>query len=386
MPKVESRTLKDGSARYFVRFRNPTTGRQSSRVYRVRRDAEQFARTLERLGPARTIAELDRAQAQASVPTLDEWAEQHIATLTKVTEGTRIGYRRMYARVWSPRLGSHRLDAIDHATVAAAVNDYAATVTGKGHSRGPVSDKTIANAHGLLAAMMRSALREGLIARDPCEGIALPRRTEHTRVEARFLTHDEFARLLDVLDPHYRPLVIFLAGTGCRWGEAVALDVGDVDLAAATVRIVKAEKYDPSRATWQVGPPKTKRSRRTIALPPELADVLAPLVAGRARGERLFTALKGGPVRHRRVWGEVWKPAVRAAGLEPEPRIHDLRHTHVAWLIAAGVSLPVIQARLGHEHIQTTIDVYGHLLPDLQRQAAAAASAVLRGLPQITSG
>jgi len=56
------------------------------------------------------------------------------------------------------------------------------------------------------------------------------------------------------------------------------------------------------------------------------------------------------------------------------PRIHDLRHTHVSWLIAAGVTPAVIQARLGHESITTTIDRYGHLFPDAQQAAADAAS------------
>jgi integrase len=389
MPKVETRTLKDGQTRrYYVRFTHPHTGRQTSRVFAVKREAEAFARNLERLGTVRTLAEIDESQAQKAIPTLDEWAAVHVAALTKVTPGTRKGYERMYARVWAPRLGHMRLNQIEHEDVALAVNDYAQTITGKGHARNLVSDKTVANAHGLLAAMMRSAIRKGHMTKDPCADIQLPDRTGHTRIEARFLTHDEFKRLHDVLPEHYRPFYVFLAGTGCRWGEAVALDVGDVDLDLATVRITKSEKYDPSKSRWEIGPPKTKRSRRTITLPADLVSMLAPLIEGRKRTERLFTAPRGGPMRHRRVWSEVWRPAVKKAGLEPEPRQHDLRHSHVAWLIAAGIPLPVIQARLGHEHIETTIGTYGHLLPDLQNAAARAADAALGGLniAQITDG
>jgi integrase len=66
---------------------------------------------------------------------------------------------------------------------------------------------------------------------------------------------------------------------------------------------------------------------------------------------------------------------------DPRPRIHDLPHTHVALLVAAGVSLPVIQARLGHERFTTAIDTYGSLLPDLQIAAADAASRAL-GAPR----
>jgi len=74
--------------------------------------------------------------------------------------------------------------------------------------------------------------------------------------------------------------------------------------------------------------------------------------------------------------------ALREAGLTPigkRPRIHDLRHTHASWLIAAGVPLPYIQQRLGHENISTTVDLYGHMLPDMQNATAQAASQAMSG-------
>ena len=100
---------------------------------------------------------------------------------------------------------------------------------------------------------------------------------------------------------------------------------------------------------------------------------MRPVLEGHPKAELLFRAYRGGELRHPHFY-KFWKRACAAAGLEPAPRIHDLRHSHVAWLVAAGVPLPVIQAQLGHQHITTTFDTYGHLLPDLQVQAAAAAS------------
>lgn len=75
-------------------------------------------------------------------------------------------------------------------------------------------------------------------------------------------------------------MFITLVGTGMRWGEAEVPTVGDVKLEAATVRIYKAAKADPSKATKDVGPIKTARSNRTVTLPTEVVDVLAPLVEG----------------------------------------------------------------------------------------------------------
>jgi integrase len=108
----------------------------------------------------------------------------------------------------------------------------------------------------------------------------------------------------------------------------------------------------------------------------------------RGRDEVLFTGPRGGRIYYGKFRSDVWAPAVAKAqaavdgdGLEvaPElrltvrPGVHALRHSHASWLIAAGVDLPTVQRRLGHESITTTIDSYGHLMPDQLEKAAAAA-------------
>ena len=71
--------------------------------------------------------------------------------------------------------------------------------------------------------------------------------------------------------------------------------------------------------------------------------------------------------------------------LEPRPRIHDLRHSHASILLGAGVPIHVVQVRLGHESIKTTVDTYGHLLPDAQAMAANAASVAFVNRPQLAN-
>ena len=73
-------------------------------------------------------------------------------------------------------------------------------------------------------------------------------------------------------------------------------------------------------------------------------------------------------------------PDPDAQRLTKRPRVHDLRHTHASWMIAAGTDLFVLQRRLGHESITTTTETYAHLLPDQQRAAADAAGRVMAGL------
>jgi len=232
-------------------------------------------------------------------------------------------------------------------------------------------------------------------------GVVLPKSVA-TRDEMTVLTRAEFALLLSKVAGFYQPLVLTLVATGLRWGEATALTAGDVDLAARppTLRVTKAWKRDADRH-WYVGPPKTKRARRTVSLPDELVDVLLPLVAAKAPDELLFTNTVGKQLSSSRFWTTTWTPALDAAckptladgsadpdapRLTKRPRVHDLRHTHASWMIAAGTDLFVLQRRLGHESITTTTETYAHLLPDQQRAAAAAAGRALGGLTLFRSG
>ena len=188
----------------------------------------------------------------------------------------------------------------------------------------------------------------------------------------------EFGTLRGLLPERWQPFATVLAGSGLRFGEAVALTVGDVDLLGVTpaVKVTKALQRIPGG--FEVGPPKTRRSRRTVSLSNDLVDVLAPLVT-RSRDELLVIGPTGARVHHSNSYNRAWRPATVAfeelAGRRP--RIHDLRHSHASWLIAAGVPLPAIRDRLGHESINTTVDVYGHLMPDQHRVTAAALDGLL---------
>lgn len=374
MPGIETRPLAGGGVRYVVRIRDPDPppGRSgyTSATFATRPEAARFARDCDDRGVGWALLEYRRGKGEADEMRLDDWAVRHFASLTGIEPGTLTTYRRIYARTWSPELGHLRLSQITRETLARAVNGIDA------------SDKTVKNAWGVLAHMLKMAAIDGHIPRSPGVGVKLPKRTGHRKAEHRYLSHAEWWDLLDATPAYWQPFVWMLGGTGMRWGEATALEVGDLDLERATVRITKAEKWDSgNRGARIIGPPKTQRSRRVITLPPEVVDAVRPLVEGRKSTEPLFTAPKGGTVKHRTFYSDIWRAKSCAPLPAPHPRIHDLRHSHVAWLIAAGVQLPVIQARLGHEKITTTIDTYGHLLPDVQRAAADAASQVLGRRP-----
>jgi integrase len=375
MPTVERRERKAG-VRYVVRVRHPDPppGRSgfTSATFATEAEAERFAADCDQRGIAWALAEYHREKGDGGI-TLDQWAERHFAALTAPSGSTVRRYRTVYAHSWSPALGNLPLTQITRTHVATALNAVAG------------SDKTRKNKWAVLTHMFKTAMQEGLIPRSPCVGIKLGRRTDHERGEMRFMTIAEFSRILRATPEHWRPLVMFLGGTGVRWGEAAALTVGDLDLDADVpiVRVTKAEKADPEHpGRVIVGPTKSGKSRRTVTLPPAVVDTLRPLTEGRKRIERLFLPPNGGPLRHRTFYRDIWLGKILpGAGIEGV-RLHDLRHSHVAWLIAENIpgGLATIQARLGHEKITTTIDTYGHLLPDIQRAAAQAAQTVFRSL------
>jgi integrase len=272
------------------------------------------------------------------------------------------------------------------------------------------SPKTIANWHGFLFDVMQRAVDEGLRPSNPCTrtGKGLPRRDAYrTDEEMVFLDVDEVRLIATAMwpglpDPDQdgkivtigqlsdRTLVLTAAGTGARWGELTAFYPADFTLRTSRphVKVSRAWKKNATgefakagEGAYYLGPPKTRAGRRTIRVGTELAALLKATVTGRGPKDLVFTATRGGMVDQPHFYDYRWTRGIALAqknGLTKSPRFHDLRHTYAAWLISAGVPLPEIQRRLGHESIQTTVDVYGHLLDYAGDLADATIDAALR--------
>jgi integrase len=259
--------------------------------------------------------------------------------------------------------------------------------------RGGARPKTIANYHGLLAAVFGDAVRKGLIGRNPCAGVRLPRPDDDIDddQDKAFLTETEFALLLGCVAEDSKDLVLAAVGSGLRWGELSALKVKDLDLDAPVpmLSVRRAWKRNGDGVFARVGSdrfylgtPETRESRRRITLASRVADALRRAANGRSSEDLVFTAPRGGRLDQAHWYESRWQPAVGSArekGLAKTPRFHDLRHTHAAWLISAGVPLPVIQKRLGHKSIQITVDVYGGLLFQTHEVADLAIERALGG-------
>lgn len=367
MASINTRTLADGTTVYRVMYR--VDGKQRNKTFDDETGARKWLALLEAAGAdvARRALHVENA---ATARTVGEQISHHIEHLSGVEDGTRRDYRRMTARDIAPHLGAIPLPALTRDDVARWVNAL--------QKRG-LSPKSIKNRQSLLSAALTSAVRDKHVLDNVAKGVRLPR---VDRAEMVFLTHAEFAQLVDLTPERWRALVILLGGTGMRFGEATALTVSDVDLAAASIRIRQAWKHTDG-AGHRLGQTKSLRGNRTVALPRASRDALEALTDNRAPGAFLFTNTRGGPVRHATFHGDVWTPLVHAfagderhtvkqargrprvvwdeVGHGKRPRIHDLRHSFASWAIAAGHSLTAIQRTMGHESIQTTSDQYGHI-------------------------
>lgn len=389
MASVRSRTLADGTIKWQVQFR--VDGKLTGETFDHPEGAYQFGDMVDKVGGRAARAALAARQGRTEkVTTLQEFTDRYLdpdsGLLTGISDGTREGYRRIAERSFLTLLGQYPIDAVGKAEVGKWVtwqeNQPSAARPGM-----KVSPKTIRNYHALLSAVLAAAVQEGLRADNPAHKTRL---SKGRKEESVFLTPEEFTTLLHFIPQRHQAFVLFLAGTGCRWGEATAVTWGDLNLRAnpPTVRIDKAWKKGPTGAPV-LGHPKSQRSNRTVSLS---ADVVAALGKPGKPGELVFPGQTGSHLWYGRFRTTTWVPSVERAqdpelceaeGLEPlskTPTVHDLRHSHASWLIARGVPLPLIQVRLGHESIQTTVNVYGHLQPDAHLQMADVVADTLSGV------
>jgi integrase len=226
------------------------------------------------------------------------------------------------------------------------------------------ADSYVYALHSRLAQLMSDAVHDGVIARSPCS-----RRTSPGAGGQRpyVATTEQIWALYDAVPAGIQPAILLGAFAGLRLAEAAALRPEDVDFMRGIVAPV---------VQWRDEPLKTETARTPIPVPRELALLLSTALA-MGEGETIVSNDLG---RAAGPW--VIERAMRAArstvaGLPAQFRFHDLRHYYASLLIASGLDVKVVQARLRHASAKTTLDTYGHLWPDSDESARAAVSAVL---------
>jgi integrase len=246
-----------------------------------------------------------------------------------------------------------------------------------------LSAATVQKVFIVLRLALDDAVRDGLLAKNPAAALRQP---ALERSEARHLSDDELDKLLSALEgKRCERVVRFIAGTGLRKGEALALRWQDVDLDKGIVRV----SGTLARLSGQlvVSEPKTAKSRRALPLTPVLVSLLKAQRTAQAADKlragslwvdsgMVFTSETGAPLDPMNVLREVANAAVRA-GLPSGVNVHSLRHTAATTMLESGVHLKAVSDFLGHADTRITGDIYGHTNASVMESAAAALSSKL---------
>jgi len=291
---------------------------------------------------------IDPNAAKSTIGVLGaEWLVNQTHLKPSTYRPVEIAWRLHVEPIW----GRRRIGDVRHSDVQGWLTKF-----GDGGRR---SATTVLRAHGVLAAILDVAVRDRRLLSNPARGVNLPRKI---RKEHNYLDLQQLHRLADASGDH-AGLVLLLAYTGLRWGEAIGLRVKDLDMVRRRINItVNAVEVG---GDIEIGTPKSHK-RRTVPFPRLLEDHMAAQRDGKGPDDLLFSDRWGQHLRRTRVSGgsRSWfKSALVTAELEPMT-IHDLRHTAASLAVSAGANVKAVQRMLGHASAAMTLDVYADLFDD----------------------
>jgi integrase len=289
-----------------------------------------------------------------------------------IRDNTRNEYRRDLERYWLPSLGRRSLADITTPALGRVIGELAAR-DGDDY----LADRTLRRLFAPMAAMLATAVDEGVIDHNPARDVTLPSgRDELRRFDpdadedtddptpghARALTEEQLAAFLLVVDARWRLMFELLAATGLRISEVIALRWRDLRLDGdrPTVRVRRA------RVRGSYGPPKSRHGRRDVPIP---FDVVRQLRERRTASEwpgdndLVFPSMTGTAMMPENLHRRTLKPAAEEAGVA-RAGFHSFRHYCASALIADGRNIVQVSRWLGHHSPSFTLDVYAHLMDD----------------------
>lgn len=296
---------------------------------------------------------------------LIRWLEESVRTTNRRT--TYVTYRTIIKAHVLPHVGALPLRLLAPMRLQALY----ATLQDK-----KCSPRMVQIVHARLHTALEQAVRWGLLARNPCDAVTVPR---SPKPKMQALDEAEVRRLLIQArqDPLYALYLLAIA-TGLRQGELLALQWKDIDLRAESLSV--RHTLQDINGHLELTEPKTSGSRRKVDLPTLAVEALRAhrmqLMSNGKLSDFVFSDSEGKPLRKSNLIRRSFKPLLRAASL-PNIRFHDLRHTAATLMFTQGINPKVIQERLGHASIMLTLDTYSHVLPTMQREAADRLNTVL---------
>ena len=364
------RRKSDG--RWVGQFKEPTAAGGKQRYVYAKTQQEALNKLKEEMAKAESGLLVEDARTTVG-EYLGWWAENVVQN--DVAHRTYHNYLSQIRNHILPALGKKKLRTLKLEDMEGLYRSMTAS---------GLSSATVRYVHAVLRRALKQAVVRGLVPRNVAEGASLPRMVQK---ETQSFTPEEVRKFL-VATRHDRleALYVLAVTCGCRQGELLGLRWEDVDLGAGKLTVRRQVQRSRDGSGMVTGPTKNKKSR-TIRLGIVAVEALkahrerqAEEVAS-AKGlwrnpDFVFASTIGTSLDPSNVVDRSFKPLLRRAGL-PNIRFHDLRHACATLLLSEGVPVKVVQEVLGHSSVSVTMDVYSHVLPDMQEKAAAAMDGLL---------
>lgn len=298
---------------------------------------------------------------------LDKWLAEYVTgTVRSSTLSAYQGYCNNYIK---PVLGDKQVSSLNSVDIQKMYTKL--KKEGRIHEHPELgrqlSDAMICRIHAMLHSAMKTAVQAHLIARNPTEGVTVPKPNYKPK---QILTDAELDTFLAEVDKDevWRDFFYTEMTTGLRRGEICGLQWQDFDEEHGTLQVSRTLHRDEN-GELVPGDTKTGQSTRKIVLPQSTAQLL------RERKKKALTEwIFPNPLKPEQPTSPTsaynhLKTILKAAGL-PSIRFHDLRHTFATHALTSGVDAKTLSGILGHTNASFTLDTYTHVTGDMQKRAS----------------
>lgn len=374
---ITARRLKNGRTAWLIKYDigpDPVTGKRRQRYKTCRGTKKEAAAARREL----LTGVEDGNHVDTSKITVSDFAKDWLNNIAALNVGAKSleRYTGIVEGNIQPAIGDVHLQKLNAQRIEAMYAN--ALKSGRRDGRaGGLNPLTVRHIHRVLKQILASAVKKKLLKFNPMDAVETKLKVEQKEVVP--LNPDELTTLIRAAGGLvlYMPTLL-AATTGMRRGEILGLRWRDIDFERQSLLVLQA--IEETKEGLDFKEPKTKAARRKISLPAFVVEALRRhrreqaeqrLVLGLGKDKRdlVFTTLEGQPCRPRNFSKQFSRLVKRA--LPRHVRFHDLRHTHASQLLAQGTNVKVVCERLGHSNISITLQVYGHLMPNMQEDAAA---------------
>jgi integrase len=303
---------------------------------------------------------------------LNNWINTYGKHNLKLT--TRTEYIRHINQYINPRIGYIEIENLKPIVLQNLYYDLLDTGRQRGDMTKPLNSKTVLQTHRILHKSFKNAVQLQIINSNPADSVELPKKKKY---KYNIILGDELKQFLDSFKgSHVYDGVMLAVLLGLRRGELLALQFKDIDFKEKTIVINKSVVN--ANGVVKIDTTKTESSNRIIVLSDNMIKFLNELYKNHLKSTKESFIISN-------IRNEMYNPGsfsrlytfTRDTKGLPKIRFHDLRHIHATILYQNGIKAKVIQERLGHSNISTTLDIYTHLFKEDQTAAADIISNII---------